>query len=280
MSINPNAIVPPHRPTIPYERRRKSNLATWLWVGAFFLFIGACGFGVFWSQNGGIIGCVLTQCDKNPGGSPALWSEIVSTADEAAHKAVPSAVLKDVSAKPIARWSKGWSTANTLKITFSYEDANGETLYVDMYDTDPGATASVWGPAINHDLRSNRDISTTRITEHYRTIKINEVHRREALSRIRVLPRQAEVLTWKEGLAEARNDNTEIAPWIFLDFGFGPEGVDTPPTWRVTYKPVPADGPPGMLDFSYILSQSSAFVVDATTGKITGRDTSDSLFAP
>jgi hypothetical protein len=279
MSINPNAIVPPHRPAIPYERRRKSNLATWLWVGAFFLFIGACGFGVFWSQNGGIIGCVLTQCDKNPVGSPAPWSEIVSTADEAALKAVPDAMLDSVRARPVASWAKEWSLVKTLKVTFEYRDPRGDTLYVDIHDTNPAETVRVWGPAVERSRRSNLEFSEARQVW-YEELKDDAARRREALSKVRVSPRQAEALTWKEGLAEARNDQTEVAPWLDLDLGYGPQDTGRPPSWGVRYAPVSPDGPPDLLDFSFLFEQSSAFVVDATTGEITERDTSDSLFAP
>jgi hypothetical protein len=279
MSINPNAIVPPHRPAVPYEGTRKSRLATWLWIGAFVLFLGACGIGLLLWTNGDRIGCMFSQCDKNPVGMPAPWPEIVAAADEAARKASPDAVLDAVWAKPVASWATDWSVEKTLKVTFQYSDPEGETLYVDMHDTDPRATVDAWGPAINQRSRSTGGTSDIR-KQSYERLKADAARRHGALLKVKVTPRQAEVLTWKEALAEARNDGTAVAPRIYFEFGYGPVDAQSPPTWRVQYSPVSADGPPGLIDFSSIFAQSSAFVVDATTGEILERETGDSVLSP
>jgi hypothetical protein len=279
MSINPNAIVPTHRPEMPYERKRKPDLVTWLSIGALLLFLGACGLGLLLWTNGDRIGCMLTQCDKNPVGMPAPWAEIVAAADEAAHKASPDAVLDGVSAKPLAHWAKGWSVDKSLEVSFRYVDPNGQTLYVDMHDTEPAATVDAWGPAVDRRLRGSSETSEIS-RQMYERLKTDAARRRDALLQVRVSPRQAEALTWKEGLVEARNDNTEIAPRIYLELGYGPVDAQSPPTWRVQYSPVSADGPPGLIDFSSIFAQSSAFVVDATTGEIMERETGDSIFSP
>src|SRR5687767_1722286 len=96
MSINPNAVVPAHRPVIPYDRNRKSKLVMRPWFGVLLLVIGACGLGVFWAAFGRQVGCMLTQCYKNPVGEPAPWAEVVAAADEVAQKAVPGALLETV----------------------------------------------------------------------------------------------------------------------------------------------------------------------------------------
>ncbi|HET9495201.1 MAG TPA: hypothetical protein VFR15_13310 [Chloroflexia bacterium] len=279
MSINPNAIVPTHRPEMPYERKRKPDLVTWLSIGALVLFLGVCGFGLILWTNGDKIGCALIQCDENPVGMPAPWAEIVAAADEAAQKASPDAVLDGVSAKPLAHWAKGWSVDKSLEVSFRYVDPNGQTLYVDMRDTDPAATVDAWGPAVDRRLRGGSETSEIS-RQTYERLKTDAARRRDALLQVRVSPRQAEALTWKEGLAEARNDNTEIAPRIYLELGYDSENAGKPLTWRVQYSPVPAERPPGLLDFSSIFAQSSAFIIDATTGEVLERDTGNSILSP
>jgi hypothetical protein len=213
---------------------------------------------------------------------PVPWSEIVAAADEAAQEASPDVVLDAVRAGPVASWAKDWSVAKTLEITFEYRDPNGETLYVDIYDTNPGENTRAWGPAVEPRLRRNRnnDEFTPARQEAYQRLKADSVRRRAALSQVLVSPRQAEVLTWKEGLAEARNDDTQVAPTVYLELGYGPQDEGEAPTWRVKYTPIPSDGPPGMLDFSSIFAQSSAFTIDATTGEMLERDTGNSILSP
>jgi hypothetical protein len=244
----------------------------------FVLVFGVCGLGGFLSTNGNRIRCLLSDCSENLAGVPASWVDFSRVADEAAQKAASGAMLEGISASPLAEWPKEWSTLKTLKVLFRYVDPNGQTLYVDMNDTNPRETVDAWGPSVAPLMRSGSQYSAIGHQE-YARLKADATRRRDVLSKVIVSPRQAEVLTWEEALAEARNDSTEIAPRIYLDLGHGPEDSSYVPTWRVQYSPVPTNGPPE-INLRTFMSQSSAFIVDATTGEIMERETSDSFLSP
>jgi hypothetical protein len=227
------------------------------------LIIGVFVVGVVWWLDGSRISCALSHCDENPVGAPASWPDVMSAAQLAAQKWSADAVLDGVRAVPIAKWARDWSTDKTLQVTFDYLDSSGETLYVSMSDSKPIAATR---------LGASSQVSQG----HYQWLKADAQRRREVLSTIALSPRQAEVLTWDEALAEARNDNTDIAPWFSLELGYGPRDGPTIPTWRVQYAPVP-DSPPR--PFWDVFKQSSAYVIDATNGDIIERDMDDSLLS-
>jgi hypothetical protein len=145
-----------------------------------------------------------------------------------------------------------------------------------VYDTKPHENINVWGPATESRNRTNRndqDDVKKLFNEIGAALDDEAPQRRAALTEIKVSPRQAEALTWKEGLAEAGNDNMRIAPMIYFRLGRGITDDPTVPTWWVRYVPVLPDGPPGLLDLGWPYDKSSEFVLDATTGEITAVDT-------
>jgi hypothetical protein len=263
MSINPNTIVPPHRPVVPYVPKPKSRLRMWPWFGVLLLVIGVFGLGILWAAFGRQVGCILTQCDKNPVGEPAPWAEVVAAADEVALKAVPGALLETVEVEPVARWPKDWSVDKVLEAKYYYRVPTGERLYVNLQDTNPHATAKTSVPEI--------DPFWTTIEVH---LLRADAAKRKSISGLNVSPRQAVSLTWEEALVEARNDDLQVSPTLRLGYiaqVFEPQGSSKGLAWTIRYLPVPADGPrKGPRVWPEF--QSSSFMVDATTGEIVHRD--------
>ena len=282
MSDYPNSISPPDRPAVIYKRTPRGQVVAWLSVAVVLLFLLGFATGLLIWRERAEIRCALEECDKNPVGMPVPWNELLSIAHEAAQEAAPGAIPIYIDAQPLAQWARDWSVEKTLEVTFTYQDPRGLDFYVAMHDTDPRATVEVWGPAFDPDIiPTGEDAEAGQLSGQELRAEAAEFY--AILAKVKVSPRQAEVLTWNEAMAEARNDNTEVEPWIGLVPAYSTWGDDFPPTWYVDYDPVPADGPlkvPDESGVSELPASSSSFEVDATTGEITYRDTGDSSPSP
>ncbi|HET9495200.1 MAG TPA: hypothetical protein VFR15_13305 [Chloroflexia bacterium] len=198
-----------------YKRTPKAQVVAWLSVAVVLLFLLGFATGLLIWRERAEIRCALEECDKNPVGMPVPWSDLLAVAHEAAQEAAPGAEPVYVSAQPLAQWARDWSVEKTLDVTFTYKDSRGLDLYVAMHDTDPRGTVEVWGPALDPDIGpTGEDAEAGQLSDEELKAEAAELY--DVLARIKVSPRQAEVLTWNEAMAEARNDNTAVEPYIDL----------------------------------------------------------------
>jgi hypothetical protein len=262
MGINPYNSTNWYPEDLPKPDVRPSNkYATWIWLGLVALIVGALAVYVVVASAGRKIGCTLTDCRSNPVAAPLSWDEQFAIGQAAALKQSPEAVLDYAYAQPVASWPENWAVSNTLKLSLNYVTSSGDRIHVDYGDTtqDSNQRSSTVYKGLADDLAKQYYQSRASVPSEMTTIKIS--------------PREAEIATWAEAIAEAKNDGVDIAPIITLDFVLSKP--DKHLSWDVTYWPVPVDSPPNRISPLLAIfgdNYSSQFTVDATTGEITKTD--------
>lgn len=169
--------------------------------------------------------CLTNEC--NPTGPAAAWHDQFASADTAARKIDPDALLIGISANPASYKDKTWQANDALEVTFSYVMTDGSSLYVSLWDTQPDKV----------------EVEQYESTWHSDYAYYQEFVERKGdvaavLARIAISPRQAV----DASISDARTLGQAIDPQTNLNIGlrFFYKSI-TDDQWYVRYWPVRRD---------------------------------------